>query len=112
MDGLPQRIAGTVVLMLAIAVVFSALLGATVGSFGGVLFSRGWRRSMHGRSRCDSCGRTLAWFETVPFVSFIALRGHCRSCGAAFGWAPLFWEVGGAAIAITIALPIALARGL
>jgi leader peptidase (prepilin peptidase) / N-methyltransferase len=98
--------------MLAVVIVLSALLGAAVGSFGGVVSARGVRQSLRGRSQCDSCGRTLTWFETIPFISFIALRGRCRSCGASVGWAPLLWEVGGATMAVAIALPIALTRGL
>ncbi len=103
---------GTVAGMLVVTLVFASLLGAAVGSFGGVVASRGLRESVGGRSQCDSCGRSLRWFETVPFVSFIALRGRCRSCGASVGWAPLVWEVGGAAIALGITLPIVLARGI
>jgi leader peptidase (prepilin peptidase)/N-methyltransferase len=103
------RLARTLAVMLAVSIVFSALLGAAIGSFGGVLNSRGWRQSVRGRSQCDSCGRTLAWFETVPFISFITQRGRCRGCGASIGWAPLFWEVGGAVVAVAVALPIALA---
>lgn len=33
------------------------------------------------RSRCQSCGHTLAWYENMPVVSYIALRGKCLSCG-------------------------------
>jgi leader peptidase (prepilin peptidase)/N-methyltransferase len=98
--------------VLLIMIAFAALVGAAVGSFGGVVASRGLRKSVRGRSQCDSCGRNLQWFETVPFFSFLALRGRCRSCGASMGWAPLLWEIGGAAIALGIALPIALVRGL
>jgi leader peptidase (prepilin peptidase)/N-methyltransferase len=32
------------------------------------------------RSRCPSCGNQLAWFENVPILSWIALRGKCRCC--------------------------------
>lgn len=37
---------------------------------------------VHGRSHCPNCGRTLRAFELVPCVSFLALRGRCRTCGA------------------------------
>jgi len=39
-------------------------------------------QSLRGRSRCDGCGRTLNFSETVPILSFLALGGSCRSCGA------------------------------
>ena len=34
-------------------------------------------------SHCTSCGRPLSWYENVPLVSWLALRGRCRTCGAA-----------------------------
>ncbi len=33
-------------------------------------------------SRCDNCGRRLPAWELVPVVSWLVLRGKCRSCGA------------------------------
>jgi len=38
------------------------------------------RSVLRPRSRCPRCGNQLAWFENVPMVSWIALRGHCRCC--------------------------------
>ncbi len=32
------------------------------------------------RSRCQKCGHQLSWFENVPIVSYLILRGKCRSC--------------------------------
>jgi leader peptidase (prepilin peptidase)/N-methyltransferase len=34
------------------------------------------------RSRCQSCGHQLAWFENIPVLSYLVLRGHCRHCQA------------------------------
>ncbi len=90
--------------MTAVSVVFAGLVGAAVGSFAGVVASRGWQASLGGRSHCDGCGRTLAWFELIPLVSYPALRGRCRTCAATIGWGPLLWEVGGAAVAAGIVL--------
>ena len=97
---------------LAITVVFATLLGGALGSFAGVVASRGWTASLSGRSHCDSCGRSLSWYELIPLVSFFALRARCRTCAASFGWGPLLWEAGGAAIALAIALPLLLALGV
>ncbi|MBI4888894.1 MAG: prepilin peptidase [Acidobacteria bacterium] len=33
-------------------------------------------------SHCTACDRRLAWFENVPIVSWLALGGRCRTCGA------------------------------
>ncbi len=37
-------------------------------------------------SRCTSCGRALSWFENLPVLSWVALRGRCRTCGAPISW--------------------------
>lgn len=37
-------------------------------------------------SRCTSCQRPLAWFENVPVLSWLVLRGRCRTCRAAVSW--------------------------
>jgi len=97
---------------LATTVVFVALLGGALGSYAGVVASRGWRASLGGRSHCDTCGRSLSWYELVPLVSFFALRARCRTCGGSIGWGPLRWEAVGAAIALLIALPLLLALGV
>lgn len=34
------------------------------------------------RSRCQSCGHQLAWFENIPVLSYLVLRGRCRHCQA------------------------------
>jgi leader peptidase (prepilin peptidase)/N-methyltransferase len=97
---------------LATTVVFVVLLGGAFGSYAGVVASRGWRASLSGRSHCDSCGRSLSWYELIPFASFFALGARCRTCGASFGWGPLLWEGAGATIALIIALPLVLALGV
>ena len=59
-------------------------MGFAVGSFLNVCIYRLPRREslMWPASRCTSCGRTLAWYENIPVVSWVVLRGRCRSCGA------------------------------
>ncbi len=34
------------------------------------------------RSRCGSCGTPIAWYDNVPVLSWLILRGRCRTCGA------------------------------
>ena len=68
--------------------VLAALLGLAFGSFLNVCLSR-WPEGesiVTPGSHCRKCGRTLAWWENVPLVSWIALRGRCRGCGAWIGW--------------------------
>ncbi len=70
--------------MTALTVAIAALLGAIVGSFGNVVVYRLPRGESiaHPGSRCPSCGRRLGVVDLVPVLSWLALRGRCRSCGA------------------------------
>ena len=34
------------------------------------------------RSRCPHCGHQIRWFENIPVVSYLALRGKCGNCAA------------------------------
>jgi leader peptidase (prepilin peptidase)/N-methyltransferase len=58
-----------------------------LGSFVNVVAARvPLRRSVvRPGSACMSCGHELAWYDNVPVVSYLALRGRCRSCGARIG---------------------------
>lgn len=71
-------------MMPLILLVGSAIAGLIVGSFLNVCIYRLPRRESLSwpASRCTACGRPLAWYENVPIVSWIALRGRCRTCGA------------------------------
>lgn len=63
-------------------------LGACMGSFLGCMAARaarGDKRPWQGRSRCDSCGRTLGFLDLVPIVSWLCLGGRCRTCKAKIG---------------------------
>lgn len=66
--------------MPVIALVF--VLGASIGSFTNVLILRlpASESVVRPRSRCPVCGRPLAWYENLPILSWIALRGRCRTC--------------------------------
>ena len=66
----------------------AGLLGLAFGSFLNVCLSR-WPSGesvVRPSSHCRACGRTLSWWENVPVVSWIALRGRCRTCKAVIGW--------------------------
>jgi leader peptidase (prepilin peptidase) / N-methyltransferase len=56
--------------------------GMVTGSFIGVVAHRIPRgRSIVGpRSECPSCGAQIAAYDNIPVISWILLRGHCRSC--------------------------------
>jgi leader peptidase (prepilin peptidase) / N-methyltransferase len=66
-------------------VVFAAIFGSTIGSFLNVCIYRLPRREsiVWPRSACPHCRRNLAWYENLPIVSYIWLRGRCRTCRGA-----------------------------
>lgn len=68
---------------LAIGVV--AALGLAIGSFLNVCIYRLPRGEsvVTPPSRCPSCGHRLRWFDNVPVLGWLLLRGRCRSCRAA-----------------------------
>src|SRR5256885_12952002 len=59
--------------------------GTVVGSFLNVVIARlPKRRSIVSPgSRCPRCGNPIAWYDNIPLLSWILLRGRCRSCGLA-----------------------------
>src|SRR5437588_10209558 len=69
--------------MTILRVAGACVFGSLVGSFLNVVIYRVPRGESIVRpgSRCPSCGRTLRAFENVPILSWVALRGRCRSCG-------------------------------
>ena len=82
----------------AIYIVFAFALGACVGSFLNVVvwrlprvehqdgetllrsFYRSWQALSWPPSRCPKCGNTLKWYDNVPVLGWLRLRGRCRFC--------------------------------
>jgi len=60
------------------------LIGAVLGSFYNVLGIRIPRHEsiVKHDSHCEKCGHLLKWYELIPIISFLALRGKCSSCKA------------------------------
>ena len=62
------------------------LLGLLWGSFANVCIYR-WpagRSVVAPGSHCMACQAPIRWYDNVPLVSWLWLRGRCRACGAAF----------------------------
>src|ERR1043166_5835058 len=75
--------------------VFFALVGACVGSFLNVVI---WRLPYRGReviylekrgrmtlswppSHCPVCDKPIWWYQNIPVLSWLSLRGRCANCG-------------------------------
>jgi len=67
---------------------FSFVPALAVGSFLNVVVARvPLRRSVvRPPSACMACGQVLAWYDNVPVLSWLVLRGRCRTCGTAISW--------------------------
>ena len=112
-----------------IPAVVAGLFGAILGSFLNVVVYRLPRNEsvVTPRSRCPKCGTMVSWYDNVPVLSWLVLRGRCRHCGnpisiqyplveaaVALTWALSFyylgvsWEALSAAVFITLLLGILL----
>jgi leader peptidase (prepilin peptidase)/N-methyltransferase len=62
-----------------------ALVGLALGSFLNVCIHRlpAGLSVVRPRSRCPVCRESIRWYDNVPVVSWVVLRGRCRGCGAA-----------------------------
>jgi leader peptidase (prepilin peptidase)/N-methyltransferase len=64
------------------------LFGLALGSFLNVVIARvpAGGSLLHPGSACPGCRAPLAWYDNIPVLSFVALRGRCRACGMRISW--------------------------
>lgn len=65
--------------------ILAFVLGAVAGSFLNVCIYRLPRDLSVNRPRrsfCPSCKKEISWYQNVPLISWIVLRGRCANCGA------------------------------
>ena len=68
--------------------ILSLVVGCMVGSFLNVCIYRLPRNEsiVRPRSKCPKCGNSIAWYDNIPIVSWLALGARCRYCGETIGW--------------------------
>lgn len=103
------------------------VLGLCVGSFLNVVIARvpHDQSVIKPRSRCPKCGYTLSWYDNIPLLSWLMLRGRCRGCKTPisvryplvelltgllflaclrrFDWS---WELASALVLVTLLVPL------
>lgn len=94
---------------------FFAAGGAAVGSFVGAVIERQsglpgrYKKKASGlvnRSFCFHCGHQLEWWENIPILSYLLLKGRCSHCHSPIPyWLPLI-EVAGAAVGVVLSFSI------
>jgi prepilin signal peptidase PulO-like enzyme (type II secretory pathway) len=97
--------------MQVVFLIMMFVIGACVGSFLCCEARRTrekelGRKKFGPRSICLKCGHRLSWYENIPILSWIVLRGRCRRCKTRIGYLEIFSEVATAIIMTLIATTI------
>lgn len=68
--------------------IFVFIFGAIVGSFLNVLIHRlpKGENIVFPRSHCPHCFKIIPWFENIPLISYLILKGCCSFCKAKIHW--------------------------
>jgi leader peptidase (prepilin peptidase)/N-methyltransferase len=62
-------------------------VGLIIGSFLNVVVYRLQEgKTLTGRSFCPHCKNLVRWYDNVPVLSFLVLRGRCRDCKEKISW--------------------------
>ncbi|MDH3291152.1 MAG: prepilin peptidase [Gemmatimonadota bacterium] len=108
-------------------IVVAGVFGAVFGSFLNVCIVRlpADQSVLRPRSRCPKCSAPIAWYDNVPIVSWLLLRGRCRRCAqpiavryplveaaVAAVWAGAVWHYGVDLTALTAAVFATLLIGI
>jgi leader peptidase (prepilin peptidase) / N-methyltransferase len=86
--------------------IFAFLFGASVGSFLNVVILRvpEGLSIVSPSSRCPQCGSPIRWYDNIPILSFLLLRGKCRVCGERISWRYPFIEAATACLTLGLYL--------
>jgi leader peptidase (prepilin peptidase)/N-methyltransferase len=80
------------VIALAYWLILAFVLGAVIGSFVNVAVARLplEKSLLWPGSRCGACLQPVRWYDNLPLISYLWLRGRCRTCGSQFS-SRYFW---------------------
>ena len=83
---------------------FVFLFGLTIGSFLNCVIYRLEKKqsALKGRSYCPHCKHQLKWYDLIPVLSFVILKGRCRYCHKKISWQYPLVEISTALIFLLI----------
>ena len=89
---------------------FTFIFGAVVGSFLNVCIFRipAEESIIKPLSQCPRCHHPVRFYDNIPIISFILLRGKCRDCGGKISWRYPLVELITAALALLLFLQFGL----
>lgn len=75
--------------------IFFFVFGLLFGSFANVVIYRlpQGKSVVRPRSSCQQCGAMIKWYDNIPVLSWIFLKGKCRSCQTKISWRYPFVEL-------------------
>jgi len=107
--------------------VLALVVGLVFGSFLNVCIVR-WPAEesvVRPASRCPRCGREVRWYENIPVMSWLALRGRCAGCGLPISplyplvelavgliWLATVWAIGPTVDAVRVAVLLTVLLGI
>lgn len=66
-----------------IFLVFGMLIGSFINCLAWRLYQE---ETILGRSYCPKCLNKIKWYDNIPLISFLILKGKCRSCAKSISW--------------------------
>lgn len=66
-----------------IALIFGMLIGSFINCLAWRLYKE---ETILGRSYCPKCLKSIKWYDNIPLLSFLILKGKCRSCSQKISW--------------------------
>ncbi|MCD6451683.1 MAG: prepilin peptidase [Acidobacteria bacterium] len=74
--------------LLLLKVFFAFLYGIVIGSFLNVLIHRlpQGKSIIKPGSHCPNCGAPIAFYDNIPLISYLILRGKCRNCKSSISY--------------------------
>lgn len=85
-----------------IIIVYLFIIGSVIASFVNALIYRIPRQIAiyKGRSYCENCYHKLSWYDLIPIISYLLLRGKCRYCHRGISINHLLFECFGGCLMI------------